>query len=151
VLHFCGHGYSRAGDKPRPEGGATSDHFIDLEKLTFESNFERYVRDAFSPVGLMINFWAEQLDAGSQRKFEVVLINDLPALFKGPVRLAIEQDGTTVAEKSKNCQIDGLGRIVLTFDMEIPNEEGQYKLVAELIRPDGTNVQSLRDFKILTH
>jgi beta-galactosidase len=48
VLHFCGLGYSRAGDKPRPEGGATSDHFIDLENLTFEPNFEKYVRDAIS-------------------------------------------------------------------------------------------------------
>ena len=149
VLHFCGLGYSRAGDKPRPEGGATSDHFIDLEKLTFEPNFEQYVRDAFSPVGLMIDFWAEQLDTGSQREFEIILINDLPAFFKGPVRLAIERDGMTVAEKSKNCQIDGLGRMVLAFDMEIPKEEGQYQLVAELTRPDGTKVRSLRDFKVL--
>jgi beta-galactosidase len=148
VLHFCGLGYSRAGDKPRPEGGATSDHFIDLEKLTFEPNFERFVRDAFSPVGLMIDFWAEQLDAGSQRKFNVVLINDLPALFKGPVRLAIERDGRTVAEKSKNCQIDGFGRVVLAFDMEIPKEEGQYQLIAELTRRDGTRIRSLRDFKV---
>ena len=87
VLHFCGLGYSRAGDKPRPEGGATSDHFIDLEKLTFEPNFEKYVRDAFSPVGLMIDFWAEELAAGSQRKFDIVLINDLPRPYKGFVSL----------------------------------------------------------------
>ena len=149
VLHFCGLGYSRAGDKPRPEGGATSDHFIDLEKLTFEPNFEKYVRDAFSPVGLMIDFWAEQLDAGSQQKFEIVLINDLPAFFKGPVRLAIERDGKTVVEKSKDCQIDTFGRMVLAFEMEIPKEEGQYQLVAELTLRDGTKVRSLRDFKVL--
>jgi beta-galactosidase len=149
VLHFCGLGYSRPGDKPRPEGGATSDHFIDLENLTFEPNFERYVRDAFSPVGLMIDFWAEQLDAGSQGKFDVVLINDLPELFEGPVRLAIEKDGATVTEKSENCRIDGFGRTVLTFEMEIPKEEGQYQLVAELIRIDGTRVHSLRDFKVV--
>jgi beta-galactosidase len=148
VLHFCGLGYSRAGDKPRPEGGATSDHFIDLEKLTFEPNFERYVRDAFSPVGLMIDFWAEQLEAGSQRNFEIIVINDLPVLFKGSVRLAIERDGKTVTEKSKNCQIDGFGRVVLAFDMEIPKEEGQYQLVAELTRRDGTRIRSLRDFKV---
>ncbi len=149
VLHFCGLGYSRPGDKPRPEGGATSDHFIDLDKLTFEPNFERYVRDAFSPVGLMIDFWAEQLDAGSQQKFNVVLINDLPMLFEGPVRLAIERDGATVTEKSENCRIDGFGRIVLAFETEIPKEEGQYQLVAELTRADGTRVHSLRDFKVM--
>jgi beta-galactosidase len=157
VLHFCGLGYSRAGDKPRPEGGATSDHFIDLEKLIFEPNFERYVRDAFSPVGLMIDFWAEQLDAGSQQKFEIVLINDLPMLFKGPIRLAIrrkasltgERDEKTIAEKITNCQVDGFGRAVVVFEMEIPDEEGQYQLVAELTMRDGSKVRSLRDFKIV--
>lgn len=149
VLHFCGLGYSRAGDKPRPEGGATSDHFIDLENLTFEPNFEKYVRDAFSPVGLMSNFWAEQLDAGSQWKFEIVLINDLSVPFKGPVRLTIERNGTTVAEKSESCRIDGFGKIVMPFEMEIPKEEGQYQLVAELTQPDGTRIRSLRDFKVV--
>ncbi|HEX41339.1 MAG TPA: hypothetical protein ENN81_04675, partial [Phycisphaerales bacterium] len=51
VLHFCGLGYSRPGFEERPLGGATSDHFIDLEKLEFEPMFEQYVRDAFAPVG----------------------------------------------------------------------------------------------------
>jgi hypothetical protein len=148
VLHFCGLGYSRAGDKPRPEGGATSDHFVDLENLTFEPNFDRYVRDAFSPVGLMINFWAEQIDAGSQQKFEIVLINDLPAPFEGPVRLAVERDGKAVVEESKDCQVDGFGRIVMTFDIEIPEQEGQYQLVAELTQRDGARIRSLRDFKV---
>jgi beta-galactosidase len=150
VLHFCGLGYSRPGDKPRPEGGATSDHFIDLDNLTFEPNFEKYVRDAFSPVGLMVNFWAEQLDAGSKQKFEVVLINDLSVISKGPVRLIIERNGTTVAEKSESCQIDGFGRIVMPFEMGIPKVEGQYQLVAELTQPDGTRIRSLRDFKVVT-
>jgi hypothetical protein len=97
----------------------------------------------------MIDFWAEQLDAGSHHKFEVVLINDLPVLHKGPVRLAIKRDGKTVTEKSENCQIDGFGRIVLPFEMEIPKEESQYQLIAELIRADGARIRSLRDFKVL--
>ncbi len=64
VLHFCGLGYSRSGDKPRPEGGATSDHFIELEKLKFEPQFEKYVRNAFSPVGIMLDYWGQDLPAG---------------------------------------------------------------------------------------
>ncbi len=77
VLHFCGLGYSRAGDKPRPEGGATSDHFIDLEKLTFEPNFEKYVRDAFAPLGLMLDYWGQDLPAGKEQEIKVTIINDL--------------------------------------------------------------------------
>ena len=149
VLHFCGLGYSRAGDKPRPEGGATSDHFIDLEKLTFEPNFERYVRDAFSPVGLMIDFWAEQLVAGSERKFDVVLINDLPRPYKGFAGLRIELAGRTITEQSTDCRIDGLGRTVLLFEQKIPKEAGEYQLVAEIITTNGKKVRSLRDFKVV--
>jgi len=149
VLHFCGLGYSRAGDKPRPEGGATSDHFIDLEKLTFEPNFERYVRDAFSPVGLMIDFWAEQLVAGSERKFDVVLINDLPRPYKGFAGLRIERAGRTITEQSTDCRIDGVGRTVLLFEQKIPKEAGEYQLVAEIITTNGKKVRSLRDFKVV--
>jgi hypothetical protein len=35
VLHFCTLGYSRPGDRPRPEGGATSDHWIDLDQQSW--------------------------------------------------------------------------------------------------------------------
>jgi hypothetical protein len=55
VLHFCGLGYSCPGDQPRPKGEATSDHWIDLEQLTFEPTFQKCVRDAFSPMGLMLD------------------------------------------------------------------------------------------------
>jgi len=149
VLHFCGLGYSRAGDKPRPEGGATSDHFIDLEKLTFEPNFERYVRDAFSPVGLMIDFWAEELAAGSERKFEIVLINDLPRPYKGFAGLRIERAGRTITEQTRACRIDRLDRTVLSFEQKIPKEAGEYQLIAEIDMTDGNKVRSLRDFKIV--
>jgi hypothetical protein len=79
-----------------------------------------------------------------------VLINDLPKLYKGPLRLAIEQNGKIIAEKITNCQIDALDRTVISFDMEIPKEDGQYQLIAELTKPDGTRIRSLRDFKVLT-
>ena len=59
VLHFCGLGYSRPG-------GQTSDNFIDLERPTLEPHFFRYVRDAFAPVGLMIDFWDRALPAGGR-------------------------------------------------------------------------------------
>jgi hypothetical protein len=149
VLHFRGLGYSRAGDKPRPEGGATSDHFIDLEKLTFEPNFEKYVRDAFSPVGLMIDFWDEELTGSTERRFEVLVINDLHITWKGDVRFSIVRGGQTISEQSKSCTVDGLGREVLSFAQPVPEDAGNYQLVAELIKGDSPVVRSLRDFKVV--
>lgn len=150
VLHFCGLGYSRAGDKPRPEGGATSDHFIDLEELTFEPNFERYVRDAFSPVGLMIDFWEEELAGGSQRQLKVFVINDLYRTWKGSVRLTLKRGDKTVGEQANNCEVGSLDREILTFEQRFPPEEGDYQLVAELTTPEGNTVRSMRDFKIVS-
>jgi len=148
VLHFCGLGYSRAGDKPRPEGGATSDHFIDLEELTFEPNFEKFVRDAFSPVGLMIDFWDDEVASGSKMQFKVFVINDLYKAWKGNIRVIIRRDDKVVAEQNRNCAVDSLAREILTFEQEFPHEKGDYQLVAELITHEGNKVRSLRDFTI---
>jgi len=149
VLHFCGLGYSRAGDKPRPEGGATSDHFIDLENLTFEPNFEQYVSDAFSPLGLMIDFWGEQLVAGATQKFDVVVINDLYSNWAGVVRLYIVRNGRVVAEQSNDCTVAGLGREVLSFSLTAPEDAGDCQLIAELVGSSNRVVRSLRDVKVV--
>jgi beta-galactosidase len=148
VLHFCGLGYSRAGDKPRPEGGATSDHFIDLERLTFEPNFERYVRDAFSPVGLMLDFWDEEISSGSERRLKVFVINDLYKEWRGTVRLRIVRGDNTISEQTKDCAVGPLGREILTFEQEFPQQAGDYQIIGELVKVDGAVVRSLRDFKI---
>ncbi len=150
VLHFCGLGYSRAGDKPRPEGGATSDHFVDLEELKFEPNFEKYVRDAFSPVGLMIDYWGQELPAGAKHAFKVVVINDLETRWSGAVGLRIVGDGRTIAEQRKACALKPYAENVLTFDFKVPERPGEYLLVASLTGTDGTVVRSLRDAKIIS-
>ena len=150
VLHFCGLGYSRAGDKPRPEGGATSDHFIDLEELTFEPYFEQYVRDAFSPVGLMVDFWDEELAAGSQQQFEVYVINDLHSTWTGEVSFTIVRGAETVEQQSRSCKVDGLGREIVSFDVTVPGAAGEYQLIAQLVTAAGDEVSSLRDFKVVS-
>ncbi len=147
VLHFCGLGYARPGDKPRPEGGATCDDFIDLENVVFEPLFERYVRDAFAPVGLMIDAWADKYPPG-KREFPVAVINDLYDTCKGEVRLRLLRDGKTVAETTKPCEVPALGRQVVTLSLDLPANPGAYQVEAALIRGDSQPVLSLRDFEI---
>jgi beta-galactosidase len=147
VLHFCGLGYSRAGDKPRPEGGATSDHFLDIETLEFEPNFEKYVKDAFSPVGLCINKWDDQFSPGVEIQVPVIVINDLYQDWKGNVVLRILRGGVTISEQTNDCTVAGLGQKTLSFDVTIPNKQGMYQLAAEIIT-EGTPVRSLRDFDV---
>jgi beta-galactosidase len=149
VLHFCALGYSRAGDKPRPEGGATSDHFIDLEKLTLEPNFERYVRNAFAPVGLMIDYWGQDVTAGTERQFNVVVINDTHDREEGSVRLQLLRDDKPITVQTRLFTIGALGRKTLSFTLILPSEAGQYTLTATLVIAMQEAVQSVRDVPVV--
>lgn len=105
VLHFCGLGYSRPGDKPRPEGGATSDDFIDIAALEFEPLFKKYVRMAFNPVGLMLDFWEEKVVAGSGHDVRVYVINDWQEPWRGEVRLR----GGAAGSGDRDAEVAGSG------------------------------------------
>jgi hypothetical protein len=148
VMHFCGLGYSRPGYKPRPEGGATSDDFTDIEKLTFEPLFEEYVREAFNPVGLMLDFWADEVPAGSERPCKVYVINDLDKEWSGSVRLNLLGGGKSLSVASQTCNLPAFGRTILTFTTTFPKDPGDYKIIAELTDSAGKPVRSLRDFKV---
>jgi beta-galactosidase len=149
VLHFCMLGYSRPGDKPRPEGGATSDHWIDLEGLTLEPHFVRYVRDAFSPVGVMLDFWDDTLVACKPRDMKVYIINDLAATWKGTVRLSLVKGAKVTLLDSQACAVAGFGREILTFNVLTPPTAGDAVLVAELMGPRGPSIRSQRDVKVV--
>jgi len=143
VMHFCGLGYSRAG-------GQTSDNFCDIEQPKFEPHFFRYVRDAFAPVGLMIDFWADECQGGAVLKLPVVVINDTDRDWQGPVVLRLLGNGKTLVEKSLDGKVASLGREVLAFEVKVPADSGKYRLVAELLGAEGKPVESLRDFAVMT-
>jgi hypothetical protein len=143
VMHFCALGYSRAD-------GQTSDHWTDIEKLTWEPEFLAYVRDAFAPVGLMIDAWAEEYPAGKPHEVPVVVINDLPEAWSGTVRMRLLRDGATVQEKSQPCEVPALGDRRLSFAVDIPAKTGAYQLEAALVKPGADPVRSLRDFSVMT-
>jgi len=143
VLHFCGLGYCRT-EWPH---GQTSDNFLDIETLEFEPYFERYVKDAFSPVGLCINKWDEQFSPGAKVEVPVIVINDLYKEWKGNVVLRILSGGVTIFEQEKACVVGSLGQETLSFKVTVPNKHGKYQLAAEL-NTEGTPVRSLRDFNV---
>ena len=141
VLHFCGLGYSRTN-------GQTCDNFIDLEKLRFEPEFQRYMADAFAPVGLMIDEWRAQLPAGKEMEMPVVVINDRYQGWNGKVRFRILRGEKVLAEQSHPCEVAALGQTKLSFACAIPAEPGDYQLEAALLRGWTKPVRSLRDFRV---
>lgn len=148
VMHFCSLGYSREATRPAPVGGVTSDDWIDLRALRYEPHFEEYVKEAFAPVGLMLDFWAGSLAAGERREMPVVIINDLPAAWSGRLRLRVLRGAEVVSEQSQACTIDAYGDRRLGFAFAAPAAAGDYTLEAALIHPGSPPTRSLRDFKV---
>lgn len=143
VLHFCGLGYSR------PDG-QTSDHFLDIERLNLDPDFQRYVGDSFAPVGLMVDFWDEDVPAGQARNVPVVVINDLDRAWQGDIRLKLLRDGHKTLGATQHCQVPALGTTTVIFDLALPKATGSYRWIAELDGADRAPIRSLRDFAILT-
>ena len=143
VLHFCGLGYSR------PDG-QTSDHWLDVNQLVWEPEFYRYVRDAFAPVGLMVDFARERIRLNSKPTIvPVVVINDLNQPWQGPVMLRLKCGSRIQAEMRQACRVEPLGRTILNFEVQWPKQTGACTLEAELTGVEGTPVRSLRDTEIM--
>jgi hypothetical protein len=141
VLHFCGLGYSRAD-------GQTSDNFIDVKNLVFEPHFANYVRDAFSPVGVMIDYWTQEAEPGQKLDLPVSVINDRNDGWTGSVRLRILQGGKVLHEECKPLVVTALGQHFLPYAWTVPAAAGQYLLEATLVHEGQPPVRSLRDLAV---
>jgi hypothetical protein len=144
VMHFTTLGYSRSD-------GQTSDHWRKggVAKLEWEPEFHKYVRDAFAPVGMMIDFWNSRPCAGARARVPVTLINDLYQPWNGPVTLRVKRGGRVLAETKQDAAIEALGTTNILFAIEWPEETGPCVLDAELRGADGQPVHSVRDAEVL--
>jgi beta-galactosidase len=143
VLQFTGLGYSM------PDG-VTSDDFVDIEKLTRDPHFYTYLRDAFAPVGLMVDAWTEEYPGGAAQEFSVLLVNDLYEAWKGNVRFRLLQDGKILEEKTTPATIGRLGTAKTLFSISVPQRPANYQVEATLLTTPVGPVRSLRDFAVLT-
>jgi beta-galactosidase len=143
VMHFCGLGYSRPG-KPR---GQTSDHFTDLINLTYEPNFYKYVKQAFSPVGVMIEFWESSMRRGQQDTIPLHIINDTYERVSDTIKLSIRYGNEIISEIAVPYSLIGLQKRIIRVPVSFPGEPGDYTFEAQ-INFNGTPAKSIREFKI---
>lgn len=144
VQHFCGLGYSRP-EEPR---GETSDNFTDIDSLLFEPNFLKYVRPAFSPLGLMLEQWEQSLLPGRVYHRKIYLFNDLEESWSGAVEVFFESEGQKTEAFTLQVSTGAFERIIKGVNFKTPSEPGTYDLVAE-INYKGEKVRSVREISIL--
>jgi beta-galactosidase len=143
IQHFCGLGYSR-------EGGQTSDNLLPgLSHPRLEPNFEKYMRNAFAPVGLMIYHYDSIEEAGQEVTVPVYVMNDKSKAWSGEVALKIVHNSTVLAETSHYFSEVPTGyRESYEFHIAIL-VSGNYDLIAEYTE-NGETVQSIRRFTSMT-
>ena len=98
-----------------------------MEKLAWDPEFYDYVRDAFAPVGVMIDAWAERYASGAGRNFSVMVVNDLYESWQGTIRFRLLGDSKTFAEQTQSVEISALGSGKFVFAIDIPHRPGHYQ------------------------
>lgn len=141
VLHFTGLGYARTN-------GQTCDNWIDLANLTWEPRFYKYMHDAFSPIGIMADFWDDTIKKGADREIPVIVINDLEKEWKGTVMFRILRDDKVVREKTQEINIGSYGQNNCSFSTGGDLKEGNYTIEISLVNTPFGTVKSIRNFKI---
>lgn len=138
VMHFTALGYSR------PDG-QTSDHFTDVGRLHYEDEFMKYVPDAFSPAGLMLDEWGKPIKTGEDHPFRILAINDLEKVWNGKVTLELFLDDKLISGTEQDFSIEPYGQNETTIIARTPEEPGLYTIVASLLRENEKPVRSVRE------
>jgi beta-galactosidase len=143
VMQFCGLGYSREAE-PR---GQTSDILIDIANVQIDPDFVKYVKPAFSPVGLMLDLWDKELSNSSEVNSKIYFINDTEKEFTGKVNLYFIKGEKKFNETSFEIKITPYGKIEKPVIIKTPVQKGKYEVIAELIYKEET-VKSRRKIAI---
>jgi beta-galactosidase len=130
VLYFCSLTCDRkTGILP----SVVSDEWMDVKNLKFHPLFIKYVKPAFSPVAMMVDFWEPTAKPGQKFKIPVYLINDLYEDWQGVVTLAVVKGDEIINSIQKKTAIKSLTKNPEIFEISMPNRNGEYDLMASLI------------------
>jgi beta-galactosidase len=132
----------------------TGDLFQDIQNLILNPVYEGYMKEAFKPLGVYLDFWMGEIRVNSEPKgrFPVILINDEYINLKGRLEIRIEEpNGKLVTMAEKPFEISALIADTYLIDCEFPKEPGEY-VVKAIAHPENytpTTTTSIRKLKML--
>jgi hypothetical protein len=136
---------------PRNPGPYHLGNFVDPVNLKLYPEFERYMVDAFKPLGVYLKFWGDgepetesprtqwfNITGGAERKFDVVLVNDDQEPVSGRLVLSLEAlDGKVLSSAEKQFRLEAVGKNTYELSVPVPKESGRYLLNATA-HPEGS-------------
>lgn len=109
----------------------TADHFVDLQALTLEPHFLDYMKQAFKPLGVYINFWHEDLRPDADKLLTVLMVNDDPQMRNGTLRLDfVDEHGGSTPAVVLPFHLEALGADSFEVNVRTPARLGRYTLTA---------------------
>jgi len=110
-------------------GAYTCDNFADVAALKLEPHFADYMREAFKPLGVYLNFWQPTLESGSSRRVAIMLVNDAYEAAEGKLTLTLERaDGVRLVDREVPFAVPGLGQQTYAIELQVPHSTGQCTL-----------------------
>jgi hypothetical protein len=112
-------------------GAFTADNFRNVETLELEPHFLEYMKEAFKPLGVYLNYWQPVAAAGTEQSFKIMVINDDRDGASGKVSLVLESaEGEEVARREEPMYISPNGQRTFVLSLRIPAAKGAYVLKA---------------------
>lgn len=143
VMYFAGLSYSR----PHPPRGETSDLLQNLETFTYWPAFTKYIKSAFSPVGLMVDAWEKLYQPAAIITVPVHVINDLKKPWKGQLEVDITKNNRIISHQVLPASAASFEVKIHNFKVKLPSAKGEYILTARLFN-NGEKIESLRDISV---
>ena len=128
IHHFAGLTYSR----PTEPRGETSDCFKDLESLEFQDAFVKYVKPAFSKVGLMVDTWEKSYQKNQKLEFPIYVTNDADTPWKGDINITIYENDTKISESKITAEVENYKVKIEKTSIQLPSKKGTYQLAVSL-------------------
>lgn len=144
VQHFC----MLTCDRPWEPRSQVSDDWQNIENLIMQPLFKKYVKPAFSPVGVFIDKFERIYPSNKEIKIPVVLFNDLEYNWNGDLVLKIIKGESVVDQKKiTNTVVEPYQSESYEFTVNLPADIGEYEIIAEIKYEDDI-VFSSRIFRI---
>ena len=133
-----------AGDMG-PGHCAVCDNYKNPRTLEFQPAFMKYVKEAYKPLGVYLEFWKREVQAGESRIFYVMMVNDHLENKKGNVTVRFEyEDGTVIDMGSKAANLAANGSQTVRYEITVPEKIGKTMMTATIETEDGLKTVSQR-------
>ncbi len=93
---------------------------------------------------VQIDDWTHKYDPGAEKEFPIVITNKMEQTYHGDIVLRIIQKDSVINESTSKVEVAKLDKITQAINVVMPEAEGTYEIVAEIIAPDGHSVKSRR-------